>query len=135
VAQAANGEIVETGIWKAKELLKFNFYGIAPGALLRGKQKFNSFGLFPMGLNILAGSMPAGGLALLGIQLLPDVGNPKDAILQVNRALGKVPENQKEDGVRLAINGGGLKFDQKVSGRTMFILRKPGFNLGLKSTN
>jgi hypothetical protein len=133
--KTANGEIVETGIWRATELLNFNSYGIAPGALLRGNQKFKSFGLFPMGLNILAGPMPAGGLALLGIQLLPDVGKPKDAILQVNCALGNVPANQKQDGVRLAINGGRLKFDQKVSGRTMFMLRKPGLNLGLQSRN
>jgi len=131
--KTANGEIVETGIWKATELLNFNSYGIAPGALLRDKQRFKSLGLFPMGLH--SGPLPAGGLALLGIQLLPDVGRPKDAILQVTCAIGKVPANQQGDGVRLAIKGGGLKFDQKVSGRTMFILRKPGFNLGLNSTN
>jgi hypothetical protein len=31
--------------------------------------------------------------------------------------------------------GGGLKFDQKVSRWTLFMLRKPRFNLGLQSSN
>lgn len=123
--KTAKGEIVETGIWKATELVKFNSYGVAPGALLRGNQKFKSFGSFPKGLNILTRPLPAGGLALLRIQLLPDVGKPKEAFLQVNCAIGKVPENKQGDGIRLAVQGEDLKFDQKVSGRTLFILTKP----------
>ncbi len=121
--KTAKGEIMETGIWRATELLKFNSYGIAPGALLRDKRRFKSLGLFPMGP--LRGPMPAGGLALLRLQLLPDVGKPKEAFLQVNCAIGKVPENQQGDGIRLAVQGEDLKFDQKVSGRTLFMLRKP----------
>lgn len=131
--KTARGEIEETGIWKATELVKFNSYGIAPGALVRDKRRFKSMGMFPMGF--LKGPMPGGGLALLRIQLLPDVGIPKEAFLQVNCAIGRVPENQQVDGIRVAVEGEDLKFDQKVSGRTLFILRKPGANLDLKSTN
>ena len=119
----SNGEIVETGIWKATELMKFDSYGIAPGALMRDKRPTKSLGMYSMGL--LTGPLPTGGLALLRIQLLPDVGKPKDAILQVNCAIGKVPENQQGDGIRLAVKADDLKFDQKVSGRTMFTLTKP----------
>ena len=127
----SNGEIVETGIWKATELLKFNSYGIAPGALLRDKRQPRPLGFSPM--TLLNGPLPTGGLALLRIQLLPDAGKPKDAILQVNCALGKVPENQQGDGVRLAMQEGGLKFDQKISGRTMFTLMKPQSSLAPKA--
>jgi hypothetical protein len=129
--KTATGDVVETGIWRATALLNFNSYGIAPGALLLDKQRFRLFGPFPIGFH--AGPMPAGGLALLGIQLLPDAGKPKEAILQVNCALGKVPANQQQDGVRLAIVGGGIKFDQRVSGRTMFMLRKPEQGLSSKA--
>ena len=76
--------------------------------------------------------MPAGGLALLRVRLWPDSGKPKEAFPQVNCAKGKVPENQQGDGIRLAIQEGGPKFDQKVSGRTLFMLRKPGLNLSSK---
>ena len=119
----SNGEIVEMGIWKATELMKFDSYGIAPGALMRDKRPSNSLGMFPMGL--LTGPLPTGGLALLRIQLLPDAGKPKEAFLQVNCAIGKVPENQQGDGIRLAVKADDLKFDQKVSGRTMFVLTRP----------
>jgi len=41
--------------------------------------------------------MPAGGLAVLRIRLLPVLGLAKNATLQVNCALGKVPpEHQVE---------------------------------------
>jgi hypothetical protein len=133
--KSSTGEILETGVWTATALLSFKSYGVAPGALMRGTLKFKSSRLFPSGLGMLAGPMPAGGLALIRIRLIPDAGSPKDGILQVNCALGKMPANQKEDGARLALDGSGLKFDQRVSGRTMFTLRKPGLNLGLKSTN
>jgi len=38
----STGEILETGIWTTSELLSFKSYGIAPGALLRQKQKFKT---------------------------------------------------------------------------------------------
>src|SRR5262249_46115956 len=124
--KTSTGEILETGVWTATELLSFKSYGIAPGALMRGTQKFKSSRLLPLGLGMLAGPMPAGGLALIRVRLLPDVVQPQEAILQVNCAKGRVPENQQGDGIRLAIQEGGPKFDQKVSGRTVFMLRKPG---------
>jgi len=92
-------------------------------------QKLKASRFFSLGLGMLAGPMPAGGLALMRIRLLPDSGRPKDAILQVNCALGKAPPNQQGDGIRLAMQGGALRFDGKVSGRTVFMLRKPGLNL------
>ena len=41
------------------------------------------------------GPMPAGGLALLRIQLLPDVGKPKNAFLQVNSPSAKYPKTSR----------------------------------------
>ncbi len=130
--KTSTGDIVETGIWTATELVSFKSYGVAPGALLRSNQKFKSSGFLPMGRGLLAGPMPTGGLALLRVRLWPDSGKPKEAFLQVNCANGKVPENQQGDGIRLAMQEGGPKFDEKVSGRTLFMLRKPGTNLGSK---
>jgi len=129
----STGEILQTGIWTATELLSFKSYGVAPGALLRGNHKFRTSGLLPMGMGLLAGPMPIGGLALLRVRLWPDSGKPREAFLQVNCAKGKVPENQQGDGIRLAIQEGGTKFDEKVSGRTMFMLRRPEFNFRLEA--
>jgi hypothetical protein len=124
--KSPTGEILETGVWTATALLSFKSYGVAPGALMGQTQKFKAFRPLPIGLGIMAGPMPAGGLALIRIRMLPDVGRPKEAILQVNSAKGKVPEKHQGDGVRLAIQEGGPKFDEKVSGRILFILTKPG---------
>jgi hypothetical protein len=131
--KSSAGEILSTGVWTASELLSFKSYGIAPGALMREAQKFRSSQFSPLGLGMLAGPLPAGGLALLHIRLLPDTGGPKDGLLQVNCAKGRAPENQQEDRIRLAIQGGGPTFDERVTGRTLFLLRKRGLNCSLKT--
>jgi hypothetical protein len=53
-----------------------------------------------------AGPLAAGGLAVVRIRLLPDAGSPQDALLRVNWAKGKVPEEEQTDGVKLTIIGG-----------------------------
>ena len=71
-------------------------------------------------------SMAAGGRAVFRIRLLPVRGEAKIALLQVNCALGKVlPEHQVE-GIRLALQGSSSAFDEEVSGRTLFVLTRPG---------
>jgi hypothetical protein len=72
--------------------------------------------------------MPAGGLAVFRIRLLPMWGAPRTATLQVNCALGKVPDEDPTGGIRLAFEGGGGEFDQEIGGRTMFVLTRPGAN-------
>jgi hypothetical protein len=133
------GEIVTTGVWMATELVSFESYGLAPGALLRDYPQFRRPGVFVMAgptmpgpvAGIMAGPMAAGGLAVIRIRLLPDAGSPADAILRVNCAKGKVPEEEQSDGVRLDITGGPV-FDEQVSGHTVFLLQRPGPNLSWK---
>jgi hypothetical protein len=69
--------------------------------------------------------MPAGGLAVFRIRLLPMWGLSKSATLEVNCALGKVPPEHPTEGIKLAFEGGG-EFDEEVSGRTMFVLTRRG---------
>jgi hypothetical protein len=125
--KTSNGVVVESGIWIASELVKFQSYGVVPGPI-DGQPGFHSPRMRAFGLDSLAGSSRAGGLALIRVRLWPDRGGPKEAFLQVNCALGKVPEKQQGDGVRVAIEDGGLKFGEKVSGKTILMLRKPGKN-------
>ena len=58
------------------------------------------------------------------IRLLPDAGTPRDALLRVNCAKGKVPEEEQSDGVRLSIVGGPV-FDEQISGHSVFLLQRP----------
>ena len=70
--------------------------------------------------------MAAGGRAVFRIRLLPVWGLSKNATLQVNCALGKVPPEHLTEGIRLALEGGAANFDEEVSGRALFLLMRPG---------
>ncbi len=82
---------------------------------------------------MLSGSIPAGGLAVLRIRLLPVLGFAKNATLQVNCALGKVPPEHQVEGMRLAFERGGVEFDEEISGRALFLLARPGPSAAAKA--
>jgi len=84
-------------------------------------------------LPMFSGSMPAGGLAVLRIRLLPVLGIAKNATLQVNCALGKVPDEHPTEGIRLAFEGRGVEFDEEISGRALFLLTRPGASAAAKA--
>jgi hypothetical protein len=136
VHKSPEGNTVETGIWIANELVSFQFYGIAPGALMRagaalgsspfGQPQMPMAGRRMLGMPMRLGPMPAGGLAVLRIRLLPLSGFARTATLQVNCALGKVPEERQTEGITLTFERGSGEFDQEISGRTMFVVTRPG---------
>jgi hypothetical protein len=123
--KSADGNSLETGIWIATELVSFNSYGIAPG-LMRGGQPFGPPPFGPRRSPMLSGPMPAGGLAVFRVRLLALRGLSKTALLQVNCPQGRVPDDHQTEGIRLTIEGGGGEFDQEISGRTLFVLTRPG---------
>ncbi|MBZ5544149.1 MAG: hypothetical protein LAO07_10785 [Acidobacteriia bacterium] len=131
--KSSSGTVLETGVWIASELTSFDLYGIAPGALMRGGGAFGHPRFGPMRSGIFSGSMPAGGLAVFRVRLLPIVGLPKNATLQVNCALGKVPDERQVEGIRLAFEGGGVEFAEEVSGRTLFVLTRSGASAAAKA--
>jgi hypothetical protein len=131
--QAPNGDVIETGVWIASELVSFESYGIAPGAL---RQKGVVLGPKPFGpkhLPMAPGSMPTGGLAVFRIRLLPMSGASKTAVLQVNCALGKVPAERQIEGIRLSLERNGTEFPLEVSGRVMFLSMRPEVSAPVKS--
>jgi hypothetical protein len=123
--KSPNGNSLQTGIWMANELVSFDSYGIAPDALMREGWVFGPARFGPRRMPMLSGSMPAGGLAVMRIRLLPTWGPSKSAVLQVNCALGKVPDERPTEGIRLSFEAGGGEFDQEISGRTMFVSTGP----------
>jgi hypothetical protein len=129
-----NGNSLETGIWMANELVSFDSYGIAPGARMQAGSAFGPPMFGPRRIPMLSGPMPVGGLAVMRIRLLPMSGLARTALLQVNCALGKVPEEHQTEGIKLAFEGGGAAFDEEVSGRAMFVLTRPAVNPPPKST-
>jgi hypothetical protein len=86
-----------------------------------------------MRMGMFAGSMPAGGLAVLRIRLLPLWGLAKNATLEVNCAIGKVPPERSVEGIRLTLEKGSGEFDEEVSGRSLFLLTRPGASAAAKA--
>lgn len=126
--RSLNGNVLETGVWIASELVTFDSYGTAQGALRLQGSAFGpeqyGFKRFPM----LSGSMPTGGLAVFRIRLLPAQGSPTIAVLQVNCSLGDVPRERSVEGIRLTLEGNKFEFLEEVSGRVMFLSIRPGLN-------
>jgi len=123
--KSPNGNVLETGVWIANELLSFDSYGIAPIAL---RQKGIALGPQPIGakrLPMSSGPMPTGGLAAFRIRLLPMSGAAKTAVLQMNCALGDVPRDRSVEGIRLVLEKSATEFLEEAGGRVMFLAMRP----------
>jgi hypothetical protein len=124
--KSSGGMVLETGVWIASELVSFDSYGIAPGALRREARALGPPQFGPRRGPMFSGPTAAGGRAVLHIRLLPVLGIARNATLQVNCALGKVPDEHQTEGIRLAFEGGSTEFDEEISGRALFLLSGHG---------
>lgn len=91
----ADGDVLGSGTWEAKELLSFRRYGSQ---------------------TLQDGTVLVGGTAV--IRVLLSAG--PDAILQIDCAIGKTPGGHSPDGVKLAIQDV-INFNKIVGGLTVFI--------------
>jgi len=123
--KSPNGNVLEIGVWIASELLSFDSYGTAPGALRQQGVALGAQPLGPKRLPMSSGPMPTGGLAVFRIGLLPMSGPSKVAVLQVNCALGDVPRERSVEGIRLTLEKNSTDFSEEVSGRVMFLAMRP----------
>ena len=131
--KSPNGTVLETGVWIASDLVSFDSYGVAPGALRQrgvaiGPQPFG-----PKGLPISSGPMPTGGLAVFHIRLLPMSGASKTAVLQANCALGDVPRERSVEGIRLTLERSNSEYSEEINGRVMFLAMTRGMSTPVKA--
>jgi hypothetical protein len=131
--RSSDGNTRETGIWIASELVSFDPYGVAPGELVREGRALGPTPFGVMRMPMFSGSMPAGGLAVLRIRLLPALGIARSATLQVNCTLGKVPDQHPTEGIRLSFERSGTEFDEEISGRALFLLTFPAASAAEKA--
>jgi hypothetical protein len=131
--RSPSGNVLETGVWLAGELLSFNSYGAAPNALPRQGWATGPALFALKRLPMPSGPVPTGGLAVLRIRLLPLQGPSRNAVLQVNCALGDVPRERSVEGIRLSIEGDANDFSEEGSGRVMFLLTRPEVSAAVKA--
>jgi len=132
--RSASGNVLETGVWLAGELLSFNSYGAAPNALPRQGWASGPIPFALKRLSMPSGPVPTGGLAVLGIRLLPLHGPSRNAVLQVNCALGDVPRERSVEGIRLSIEANANDFSEETSGRVMFLSTRPEVSAAVKAS-
>ena len=119
------GNVLETGVWIASELVSFDSYGAAPNALPQQRVGLDVQPLAHRRLPMSLGPVPTGGLAVFHIRLLSMSGRTMNAVLQVNSTLGYVPRERSVEGIRLYLEKGGAEFSEEISGRVMFLAMRP----------
>jgi hypothetical protein len=132
--ESSSGTVLETGVWTVNELIRFDSYGIVPGALMNARRVFGPPKLGPKGLPMSSGPMPTGGLAVFRIRLLPMSGASKTAVLQANCALGKVPAGRQTEGIRLSLERNGTEFSLEAGGRVVFLSMRPEASAPVKTS-
>ena len=123
--RSPSGNVLATGVWLAGELVSFNSYGAAANALPRQGWESGPAALGSKGLRMHSGPVPTGGLAVLRIRLVPLQGPSRNAVLEVNCAMGDVPRERSLEGIRLSIEGNANDFSEEGSGRVMFLSTRP----------
>ena len=123
--ESSNGTVLERGVWIVSQLVNFDSYGVAPGALRQQRVALGPQQFGPKRLPMSSGPMPTGGLAVFRIRLLPMSGVSKTAVLQANCALGDAPRQRSVEGIRLSFESNGNEFSEEVSGRVMFLSMHP----------
>jgi hypothetical protein len=122
---ATNALTLEAGVWIVSELVRFDSYGIAPGALMHQARTLGSAPIGPKHLPVFSAPWPTGGLAVFHIRLVPIRGATKTAVLQVNCVLRDVPRERQVQGIRLSFQSIGSEFSGEVSGCVKFLSMPP----------
>jgi hypothetical protein len=123
--KSPNGNVLETGVWVASELVSFASYGVAPSALPHLGVTFGPLAIGPKRMPTARGPMPTGGLAVFRVVLLPLSGPRGTGVLEVNCALGEVPRERSVEGIRLTLERNNTEFSEEVGGRVMFLSMRP----------
>jgi hypothetical protein len=131
--RSPSGNVLETGVWLAGELVSFNSYGPAPNALPRQGWPSGPALFALKRLPMSSGPVPTGGLAVLRIRLVPLQGPSRNAVLQVNCTLGDVPRERSVEGIRLSIEGDANDFSEEGSGRVMYLSIRPEISVAVKA--
>ena len=131
--KSPNGNVLETGVWLTNELVSFDSYGVAPGALPNKGLVSGPGAIGPKRAPMSRAPMPTGGLAVFHIQLLSMSGLSTTALLQVNCALGDVPRERSVEGIRLTLERSHSEYSEEINGRVMFLAMTPGMSTPVKA--
>ena len=123
--KSTNGNVLETGVWTASDLISFDSYGIATAAFMHKGPAFGGPQIGYKRLPMRSVPMPTGGLAIFRILLMPMSGTTRTALLQVNCALGDVPRQHSVEGIRIKFESNNFEYAEEAGGRVIFLALRP----------
>jgi len=115
------GVPLESGVWVLEQLVTFDSYGLGPSPILRDPKVIGAARLGPRRMPGQMLSMAAGGRAVFRVRMLPLVGPPRMATLEINCAVGQPQAERQVDGIKLAFEGGGLLFEEQGPLHSLFV--------------
>jgi hypothetical protein len=116
------GVSLESGVWVLEQLVTFDSYGLGPSAILKDPKVIRPARLGSRRMPGPIQSMAAGGRAVFRVRMLPIVGPPRMATLEINCAVGQPPSERQVDGIKLAFDGGGLQFEEQGPPHSLFMV-------------
>jgi len=122
--KSPDGNVLETGVWLAEELVSFDSYGTA-NTLSRQGVAFGPATSGPKRSPMVSGPMPTGGLAVFQIRFLPTHGPSTVGVLQMNCILGDVPRERSVEGIQLTLQRNNSEYFEEAGGRVMFLAMRP----------
>lgn len=127
-AHKSNGHLLETGVWTATEIVSFTSYGPAPDAMRELKVPLRPSPMIPTQRMPakLTGVVPTGGMVVLKVRLVPVVGLQKNATVELNCAMGNVPQERSTGGIRIAVEGKTAAYDESSGGGVIFLANQFG---------
>jgi hypothetical protein len=120
--ETSRGLVMESGVWVVEQLVSFDWYGLGPSAILKDTKVVGGARLGPRRMPGPTQSAAAGGRAVFRVRMAPIIGPSRMATLEINCALGQPPPDHQVDGIKLALEGGGLQFEEQGSLQSLFVV-------------
>jgi hypothetical protein len=116
------GVALESGVWVTEELVSFDSYGLGPSPILKDPKVIGSARLGPRRMPGPMQPVAAGGRAIFRVRLLPIVGPPRTATLEINCAVGQPPAEHQVDGIKLVFDGRELQYEEQGPSHSLFLV-------------
>jgi hypothetical protein len=120
--ESSLGVVLESGVWVVEQLISFDGYGLGPSLILKDQKVFGQARLdrrrTPGPTQVVA----AGGRAVIRMRMLPIIGPSRTATLEINCPVGQPPAEHQVDDIKLAIDGGGLQFEEQGPLHGLFVV-------------
>lgn len=122
VHETSLGVTIESGVWLLEQVVTFDSYGLGPSPILKDPKVVGQARMVPRRMPGQMQSSAVGGRVVFRVRMLPIVGPPRMAMLEIDCAVGQPPAEHQVNGIKLALEGGGLQFEEQGPLHSLFVV-------------